>query len=162
MSRSPRLPPRPACERARRPRGRAAGHAQRGYTLLEVIVAFALLALALTLLLGTLSGAARQVRWSGDAGRAALHAQSLLDQVGVGAPIEAGESGGELDGGRYRWALDVRPWRDPSTPPDAPLEPAAPQLFEITLSVRWGEGRPGDRVELRTLRLAPASAEVAL
>jgi general secretion pathway protein I len=148
--------------RARRPRGRAAGHAQRGYTLLEVIVAFALLALALTLLLGTLSGAARQVRWSGDAGRAALHAQSLLDQVGVGAPIEAGESGGELDGGRYRWALDVRPWRDPSTPPDAPLEPAAPQLFEITLSVRWGEGRPGDRVELRTLRLAPASAEVVL
>ena len=162
MSRSPRVQPHPACVRVRRLRGSAAAHAQRGYTLLEVIVAFALLALALTLLLGTLSGAARQVRWSGDAGRAALHAQSLLDQVGVGAPIEAGESGGELDGGRYRWALDVRPWRDPSTPPDAPLEPAAPQLFEITLSVRWGEGRPGDRVELRTLRLAPASADVAL
>ena len=46
-------------------------HRQRGYTLLEVIVAFALLAMALTLLLGILSGSARQVRQSADAGRAA-------------------------------------------------------------------------------------------
>ncbi|MBW8810817.1 MAG: prepilin-type N-terminal cleavage/methylation domain-containing protein, partial [Lysobacter sp.] len=39
---------------------RATSLRQRGYTLLEVIVAFALLAMALTLLLGTLSGAAKQ------------------------------------------------------------------------------------------------------
>ena len=57
---------------------------QRGFTLIEVIIAFALLALALTLLLGSLSGAARQVRNANDAGRAALHAQSLLAQGGVG------------------------------------------------------------------------------
>ena len=57
----------------------------RCYTLIEVIVAFAVLALALTLLLGTLSGASRQLRWADDAGRASLHAQSLIDQLGVGA-----------------------------------------------------------------------------
>src|SRR3546814_2829814 len=56
---------------------------ERGYTLVEVLVAFAILALALTLLLGTLSGAARQVEWSGQAGRAALHAQSMLEGIGV-------------------------------------------------------------------------------
>ncbi len=81
--------------RARRGRRReplaSAARCRRGYTLIEVIVAFALLALALTLLLGTLSGATRQVRWAGDAGRAALHAQSLLDQQGIDAPIRAGQ-----------------------------------------------------------------------
>ena len=62
---------------------RASGRArQRGYTLIEIIVAFAILALGLTLLLGTLSGATRQVRAAGDAGRAGLHAQSLLDEFG--------------------------------------------------------------------------------
>src|SRR5690606_27083210 len=62
----------------------------RGYTLIEVLVAFAVLALALTLLLGTLSGATRQVRWSADAGRAALHAQSLVAQAGVGEVLAPG------------------------------------------------------------------------
>ena len=49
---------------------------QRGFTLIEIVVAFAILALALTLLLGTLSGATKQIRWADDAGRAALHAES--------------------------------------------------------------------------------------
>lgn len=132
--------------------------AQRGYTLIEVIVAFALLALALTLLLGTLSGATRQVRWSGDAGRAALHAQSLLDTVGVGAPLRPGQRDGEFDDGRYRWALTVTPWDEP-LPPDIPRAPTgANRLYEVALAVQWGDGGPRERLQLRSLRLAPAAA----
>lgn len=128
---------------------------QTGYTLIEVIVAFALLALALTLLLGTLSGSARQVRWSGDAGRAALHAQSLLDQVGITEPLEPGERRGEFEEGRYRWTLDVAPWNDPSLPPEGPqpLAPSAPQLYELSLDVEWGSGGSGERLALRSLRM---------
>ena len=78
-----------------------------------MIVAFAILALALTLLLGTLSGAARQVRWADEAGRASLHAQSLLDTVGVGEALQPGHRDGRFEDGRYRWTLDVAPYRDP-------------------------------------------------
>lgn len=134
---------------------------QHGYTLIEVIVAFALLALALTLLLGTLSGAVRQVRWSGDAGGAALHAQSLLDTVGVGAPLEPGRHDGQFDGGRYRWSLAIAPWQEP-LPPNVPLAPARNQLYEVALSVQWGSGGPRERLELRSLRLVPAAAEAML
>jgi general secretion pathway protein I len=128
---------------------------QRGYTLIEVIVAFAILALALTLLLGILSNATRQVRWAAGAGRAALHAESLLAQIGVGEALREGQREGEFEDGRYRWTLDVAPWQDPSAPPSnmQPIDPGAPMLYVFQLQVRWGEGGPRDRLQLQSLRL---------
>ncbi|GAB3378985.1 type II secretion system protein XpsI [Lysobacter fragariae] len=134
--------------------------AQGGYTLLEVIVAFALLAAALTLLLGTLSGAARQVRNSADAGRAALHAQSLLAGVGVGQALKAGSDSGDFEGGTYRWQLVVRPWTDPTQPRNGLADLAAPQLMEVAVNIEWGDGGPRRRLQLRTLRLVPADAGI--
>lgn len=140
----------------------ARGRRQRGYTLIEVIVAFALLAAALTLLLGTLSGAARQVRGSADAGRAALYAQSLMSQVGVGEPLEPGTRNGDFEDGRFRWSLDVRRWSDPAQPSTALVDPAAPRLLEVRLGIEWGDGGPGQRLLLRTLRLMAPNAGTEL
>lgn len=126
---------------------------QRGYTLIEVLVAFAVLAGALTLLLGILTGASRQVRWADEAGRAALHAQSLLDQVGFGESLQPGQREGDFEDGRYRWTLAVEPWRDPAVPPPAALDPGAPRLLRLQLDVRWGEGGPRERLRLESLRL---------
>ncbi|QIL21810.1 prepilin-type N-terminal cleavage/methylation domain-containing protein [Thermomonas sp. HDW16] len=127
--------------------------AQGGYTLIEIIVAFAILALGLTMLLGTLSGATRQVRQAGDAGRAALHAQSLLAEFGE-LPLP-GARDGELEDGRYRWRLDVEPWNDPA-PRNGPqrIDPNAARLLHLQLQVEWGEGGPRQRVQLSSLRLA--------
>lgn len=149
--------------RAARGVHRATSLRQRGYTLLEVIVAFALLAMALTLLLGTLSGAAKQVRWSSDAGRAALYAQSLMDQVGVGQPLKPGQRSGDFENGRYRWTLGVAQWRDPLPASSSqPIDPNAPRLFEVQLAVEWGDGGAGRRLFLRSLRSSAASNEVSL
>ena len=133
-------------------------NSQQGYTLIEVLVAFAVLALALTMLLGTLSGATRQVRWSADAGRAALHAQSLLAQVGVGEALQPGRRDGEFDDGRYRWTLDVAPFVDPLLPAPAGSDPFAPQLMQLRLAVEWGEGGRGQRMQLDSLRLVQPDA----
>ena len=156
---SAHLPPH--CHRRRLPL-RAPADRQRGFTLLEVIVAFAVLALALTLLLGTMSGASRQVRESADAGRAALHAQSLLAQLGVGETLGTGRDNGDFEEGRYQWALEVRPWKDPTQPPNAPLDPGAPRMVEIQLDVSWGGGGPRQRLQLRSLRMLPPDMESAL
>lgn len=126
---------------------------QRGYTLLEVIVAFAVLALALTLLLGSLSGGTRQIRWSADAGRAALLAQSLLDQTGVGEALQPGRSSGELEAGRYRWSLEVTPYDDPAVSTSPVRDAFAPRLLRLQLTLAWGEGGPRDQLRLSTLRL---------
>lgn len=138
--------------------GRAAGSRQRGYTLLEVLVAFAVLALALTLLLGTLSGGARQVRWAADSGRAALYAQSLLADVGVGEVLRPGQDAGDFGDGRYRWSLEVTPWVDPDVPPSGVEDPFAPRLMALQLTVQWGEGGPREQLMLRSLRLVQPDA----
>ncbi|MGH8031612.1 MAG: type II secretion system protein XpsI [Luteimonas sp.] len=126
---------------------------QSGYTLIEVIVAFALLALALTLLLGTLSGSAKQVRRSADAGQAALHAQSLLDQVGVGVALQPGRRDGDFEDGKYRWSLDIAAYVDPARPPSPLLNTGAARLLSLSLAVEWGDGEPGQQLRLRSLRL---------
>lgn len=129
---------------------------QRGYSLLEVIVAFAVLALALTLLLGSLSGASRQIKQADLRSRAVLHAQSLLAVTGVVVPLQDGERSGEWEDGRYRWQLQVAPYQEPRT--DAlPVADtvAGPRLAQLTLQVSWGD-TDADRMQWRSLRLLPA------
>ncbi|HDS0950747.1 TPA: prepilin-type N-terminal cleavage/methylation domain-containing protein [Stenotrophomonas maltophilia] len=133
----------------------------RGFTLLEVIVAFALLGLALTLLLGSLSGGARQVREAELRTRAVLHAQSLLASAGVDAPLQSGSQNGEWEQGRYQWQLQVQPWTEPRAAAAAPqTSPGAPWLAELQLQVRWGDGER-EQMHWRSLRLLPPDLEAA-
>ncbi|AYO94504.1 MULTISPECIES: type II secretion system protein XpsI [Xanthomonas] len=131
---------------------------QRGYTLIEVIVAFALLALALTLLLGSLSGAARQVRAADESTRATLHAQSLLAVQGIDKPLQPEQQQGTFENGHFRWSMDVRPYDEPRRNPQAPMLPGAHRLLQLTLVVRWGE-QPNQMLQWRTLRLVAANTQ---
>lgn len=126
--------------------------AQAGYTLIEIVVAFAILVLGLTMLIGSLSGATRQVRQAGDVGRAGLHAQALLAEFGE-LP-QPGVREGELEQGRYRWRLQVAPWSDPAPRRGPPRsDPNAARLLHLRMQVEWGEGGPRQRVQLSSLRL---------
>ncbi len=130
---------------------------QRGFTLIEIVVAFALLALGLTLLLGTLSGASRQLRQAGDAGQAALHAQSLLAERSD-ALLQPGQRAGTFEEGRYRWQLAVTPWQDPQAR-GAPVDPFAARLLHLRLDVRWGDGESQQQLQVNSLRLVLPPAE---
>lgn len=127
---------------------------QRGFTLLEVVIAFALLALALGLLLGALNNSARAMRQAADASAAALHARTLLQDLGVGVPLQPGNRQGELDNGRFRWTMQLRPDAQPLPPP---LQ-GSYRMLHVSLTLQWGDGEPGQRLHVRSLRLAMAGA----
>ena len=141
---------------------------QRGFTLLEVIVAVVILAAALGLLLGMLSRGMKQVKDSQAATEATLYAQSLLDQVGTMETIAPGAREGDFANGRYRWRLQVVPTSDPAPPPppaeNAPApqvvqSDAAPILYRVVLDVQWGAATPAQQLRFQTLRLRAPTTE---
>ncbi len=143
-------------------RGALTARRQAGFTLIEIIVAFAILALGLTLLLGTLSGASKQLRDAGNAGNAALVARSILD-ARTETLTQPMSQRGEAENGRYRWQLEVAPWQDPRLRGRRdPAATRAARLLHIQLDLQWGEGGPRQQLHVSSLRLAlPPAAGAA-
>jgi general secretion pathway protein I len=65
---------------------------------------------------------------------------------------------GELEGEPYRWRLEVRRWQEPAAGAQA-MDPAAPRLMALRLTMEWDEGGPRERLVLDTLRLVPAGLQ---
>lgn len=122
----------------------------RGFTLIEIVVAFSILAVGLGIAMQIATGAMRQARSAADYTEAALYAQSLLDTVGVGERLEEGESSGEFDE-RFNWSLRSELYEIPT---DTPLEPgiAPVELYRLELLVHWRRGRGEQEARFVTLR----------
>jgi len=130
----------------------------KGFSLLEVIAAILLLAIAFTALMQVAGGAIGLTQNAADYSRAALWARSLLDTADVVAPLRPGRSEGRFDA-QYRWRLTVTPseaGQGPAMPFARPVQPAQPvQALKLDLDVLWGEGRRERSAHFSTLRLAP-------
>lgn len=135
--------------------------AQRGYTLLEVLVAFALLAIGLGLLLAILSGGVHAIANASDSTQATLYAESVLDTLGADQRLQPGRSTGIYENGRFRWTLDITPFKPP-VPAPAQGDPntADPNLqnfvdnvmYRVVLQMQWGARTPGQTLRVETLR----------
>ncbi|GAB4178093.1 MAG: prepilin-type N-terminal cleavage/methylation domain-containing protein [Wenzhouxiangellaceae bacterium] len=123
---------------------------QSGFTLVEVMAAFAIFTLLFGVLLQILSTAIGNTRRSGDLTQAALLAQSQLDLIGVEALPEPGHYSGNFDE-RYRWEMVIEPYAIEDDRGVAYDEmPIA--LYHVALTVRWGEGRAERTAVFETLR----------
>lgn len=130
-----------------------------GFTLLEVLVAVAILAVALGVLLQTFSTGLRSVASAERRTIATLLAESKLAAIGIETPLEAGETSGEFERG-YRWLATVRPYLEPGRANGDAAERGAarvPEAFEVVVTVTWSRGLRGQgSVSLATLRLGDA------
>jgi len=120
----------------------------RGFTLLEVLAAIALLAFAFAIGLRAMSGALNNSVRGEALTTATLEAQSLLDQQGLVVPLSAGLQQGRFADGAT-WQLRTGKFKPPVPPPASgfaasPAQPLAGNgidLFRLDLDVRYGGGR---------------------
>ena len=127
-----------------------------GFTLLEVVVALAIAAVALVGLFQAGSGGLFAVDTAARVQEAVQRAQSHLAAVGRNAALIQGDFTDE-DGGGYRWRLRVRPVGSRQVPTGTNANETQ-TLFDVEVAISW-PGHSGDRaVVLKTLRLGSAAS----
>lgn len=127
-------------------------YAQRGFSLLEILVAFAILAISLGVLMQIFSRASLSAIAAAQYSRAASIAEARLEAVGTAIPLEPGLVSGEPEDG-IAWELAIVPvelGQDPG------MELGAmPSLmpYRVTAIVLWKDRGRVRRLVLSTLRL---------
>lgn len=124
----------------------------RGFSLLEVLVAFIILALALGVLMRIFSGGLGNIGTAEHYSRAVAIAESELAALGVESPLAEGERTGEAATG-YTWRTSVQRY-ETSTQPEAAAGPV--DLYQVEVSVSWDAAAAMPRsLRFVTLRVAP-------
>ena len=116
---------------------------ERGFTLVEVLVAFAILSLAAVACYRAAGSGLRAIETAGATERAVLVAQSQMDRL-VALRSVPEERNGLIAGTPYGWQVEVLP---AAGLPTAPAQ--ARQPLRLVLTVSWRNGNGGTR----TLRL---------
>jgi general secretion pathway protein I len=134
---------------------RSIQHHTVGFTLLEILVAFIVLAIVGGALLQLFQGGMRNITYASEYSHAALLARSKLAELEARSDLLEGEEEGSFDE-QYRWRLVLVRYIDPATgePPQAPLE-----ALQATLSIAWGEGDETREYAVDTLLLAAPAEE---
>ncbi len=127
---------------------------RRGFTLLEVLVAFAVLAVALGVSFEIFTTGLRGARSADALTRAVLIAESRLARVGVETNLTPGESEGETDDGT-RWRIEILDHPAEEGDDERVVTPSLPVLRDIIVTVSWGVASGQQSFELRSSRLAP-------
>lgn len=112
---------------------------QRGFTLLEVMVAVAIMAMVLVTLMGVKNGSSRDVMLADHITTATLLAKRMMTQTLLTGTLTPNEDEGgfpEDEFTDYTWKRTIS------------LTPTEVKLLEVRVAVLWKEGERQEMVEL--------------
>ncbi len=111
---------------------------EAGFTLLEVIVALAILGIGLTVIIELFSGGLRLGRVSQEYTKAMNYASLKMEEIATRNTVEEGEDEGEFDD-TYRWKVGVE--RVDILPGDKGTEFKPPaEFYHVRVNITWKSG----------------------
>ena len=127
-----------------------------GFSLLEVLVAFIIVALVVTALFRLFGGALGNASAADEWTRALLVAQSRLALAAATVPLREASDGGTEADGRIAWRTVVAPYVPPDTDPglENTAQAMPTRLYRVTVDVQFpGMGGQPRTLTLSTLKL---------
>jgi len=114
---------------------------EKGFTLLEVIVAITVMGIGIVLIMQLFSGGLRSGKVSRDYTVAVVHAREKMEEMLINPVAGTGDFG---DG--YKWQTEVMPYS---------LTEEDSGLLKITVKVSWATLRKDRAIEIITLKTKP-------
>ncbi len=119
---------------------------QQGFSLLEILVAFTIMAVSLTIVLKIFSAGVNTAIVSEDYMVATQIAESLMAKTGIEEPLIASETSGTEDD-KYQWTVKIE------NSSQFVEDESNTELMDVQVLVQWGnEQGNGRMIELNTIK----------
>ena len=121
-----------------------------GFTLVEVLIALAILGIGLCVILELFSGGLRSVKISEEYVKATWYGKGKMEEALSAKEFIEGVTEGSFDS-QYAWTLDVRR-TNPSVGQASEEDSLPVDLYQILLKVTWPSGTGQRSLDLESLR----------
>lgn len=126
-------------------------YCQRGFTILEVLVAFLVTSLLLSVILTGFSSGMKQLVRADRLSQASLVAQSRMAEVGIVQPLQAAQYfGNDEQFSDFSWQVNIVPFAWEFA---APLAGMGATLYRVDVEVSWPAAGKTHSFSLSSLRL---------
>jgi general secretion pathway protein I len=127
---------------------------RNGFTLLEIVVALAILGIGLILIIELFSGGLRLGRTSEEYTRAVGYTRMKMEELQVAKSLEEGMQEGVFDRD-FRWQVEVK--KVDLLPPEREIQYKPPvELFHLRIDVLWNSGKQERATGIETYRVLKA------
>jgi general secretion pathway protein I len=126
------------------------GCSTTGFTLIEVVVAMAILAIGLTVIIELFSGGLRLGRTSVEYTKAVNYARIKMEEIAVKQTMEEGSEEGEFDD-TFRWQVETKKVGVLSIEKGIDFKPPA-ELFQVKINILWKSGLKEKSTRIDTYR----------
>lgn len=124
---------------------------KRGFTLLEVMIAIAILGVALTVILQLFAQGLDSAKRSGEYSKAVLYAKEKMEELIAMDDLAEGEESGEFDD-VYRWHREIKPAELEDEEDQESYQPLPMEIFELSVRVSWLSDGKDKSFEVNTLK----------